>query len=217
MEFQTIINLVNQFEFLQGLPIVVLLAGLAFIIVAFNERKLTLFLLPIVYMLAIFPYVTILPSLLAGVKLFTGLFVCLILVFAVGSSALADNFTHLNRAYLKPRIITAVVVTLVLTLIGSVGRLMLPALPETAVFLNLNILLLTGLGAVGIWLSDDIFSSAVGLLLFLIGFELYHAHLNQSDTIMLLFAFVNLSLALLVSYLLQATLSQKPLPMDSPN
>jgi hypothetical protein len=78
---------------------------------------------------------------------------------------------------------------------------MLPVLPETAVYLNIVIFLLTGLGTLGILLSASPINSGLGLLIFLIGFELYYSYLGPSLRTNLLFTAVNFSIALLIAYL----------------
>lgn len=215
LEFGLITAVVERLSFLQGLPIVLLLGGLALIIITFNERRLTLFLLPLLYGLMVLPYSEVLPSLEVGVKLLTGLFVSLLLVFAAPIHPPPPfNASEARKAYLKRRLVTAVIVVVILGIIGTVPALALPSLPDSARFINIIILLLAGLGAVGIWLSADIFSSTVGLLLFLAGFELYHAHLNQGDGVLLLFTAVNLFLPLLAAYLL-STSQTAPAPIDT--
>ena len=46
MNVDALTNLIERFDILQGVPIALLMVGLAFIIVGFNERRLTLVLLP---------------------------------------------------------------------------------------------------------------------------------------------------------------------------
>lgn len=206
MTLQTLTNLINRTEFLQGLPIALLIVGLAFLIVAFNERRLTLILLPFIYLFMVLPYSTQLEPFYVSAKLFTGLFVCLILAVAQFQLDTPHRFTGLivPQSVMMRRIGISVGATVLLTILASIPRLVLPILPETAVYLNIIIWLLTGLGAIGIWFSRNAFSGGIGLLLFLAGFELYHSHINQSQSTMLILAAINLSVALLIAYLMQA-------------
>ena len=177
MNLDFLSRFLSQLDFLSGLPSAFLIVGLALIIVAFNERRLSLILLPILYILSTLPFATILPPLFMGVKLFTGLFVTLILVLSNRQGAFLPDVPPRNE--MIRRLGIAVLVTLILIILASRPSLILPILPKTAVYLNIIILLLSGLGVTGIWLGKDPLSSSVGLLLFLIGFELYHAHINQ--------------------------------------
>lgn len=209
MDVTVLSDFISRFEMLQGLPIALSMVGLAFIIVGFNERRLTLLLLPIVYLLSLFPYYLILPPLFGVAKLFTGLFGCLILAVSLKQS---PYFEHLSaippRKLMLRRMGIVLVATVVMTILASRPALILPILPETAVYLNIIILLFITLGVAGIWLGRNPFSSSVGLLLFLIGFELYHANINQSPRTLLLLAGVNFIVVLLTAYLLNVPSSE---------
>ncbi len=205
MNVDALTNLIERFDILQGVPIALLMVGLAFIIVGFNERRLTLVLLPIIYVLTAFPYYALFSPLFVSAKIFTGLFCCLILAVALKNSPYFSDVSAIPpRAVMLRRMGIALIVTVVLTLLASRPALLLPILPETAVYLNIIILLFIALGVAGIWLGKNPFSSSVGLLLFMIGFEIYHAHIDQSPRTQLILAAVNFFVVLLTSFLLNS-------------
>lgn len=206
MNIQLIFDLLDRIDFLQGLPLAFLIVGLAFIIISFNQYQLSLIVLPFVYFFATLLFANTLDPLLVLAKLMTGWFSCLILAITTkqvsqAGFALGQN-TQFDPLY---RIGIGVALTAVLTLIASNSRFVLPVLPETAVYLNIVIILLAGLGALGIFFAGSPLNSGIALLLFLIGFELYYSNLAPSTRTNLIFAAANLGIALITAYLILPT------------
>lgn len=206
MNVQLLFEIVEKMGFLQGLPLAFLIVGLAFIVVAFNQYQLSLTILPFIYFFVTLLFATTLDPLLVLAKLITGWFACLII--ALTTKQVAQSGYRLEQSStVDPlyRLGGGVALSAVLILIASNPRFVLPVLPETAVFLNVVIILLVGLGALGIFFAGSPLNSGLALLLFLIGFEIYYSYLGPTTRTNLLFAAANLGIALLVSYLIMPT------------
>lgn len=203
MNVQLIFELLDKVRILQGLPLAFLIVGLAFIVVAFNQYQLSLLILPFIYFFTTLQFALTLDPLLVLAKLMTGWFACLIIALTAKQVTQAGYELGQGNAF-DPlvRIGISVAFTAVLTLFAANPRFVLPVLPETAIYLNVVVILLTGLGVLGLLFAGSPLNSGLALLLFLIGFELYYSYLGPSTRTNLLFAAVNFGVALLVAYLI---------------
>ena len=68
---------------------------------------------------------------------------------------------------------------------------------------SLAILALAGLGMLALAVTSEPLKAGMGVLMFLTGFELFYSALDQSATMLIVLAAVNLVLALVVAYLVQ--------------
>lgn len=210
----SILDLINQTQFLQGFPIAFLITGFLFSIVAFNAHRLSLIVLPLLYTAAAILFSNSLEPRYMVVKFMTGLFVCLILTLTFRQLTFrqlsgVNGRVRAGTALASPReplqrIGIALIVAILLTILATNPRFLLPGLPETAVAINLTIFQFTGLGILGILFADSPFHNGVGLLLFLIGFELFYAYFNQTPMTLMILAAINFCLALVISYLTQS-------------
>lgn len=221
MSFPTIFDWLELFSPLRGYPATWILLGTGILIVLFLDWRLSLFALIVQYLVASLLFFDLLNPQLAIIKLFVGMFVCLILYWTArqvnyGRSSSSYPTTWSPRSAKKihlgslsiprnlaERIVAIVVVLLLVGLLERVFSVYLPGLPDDLGYLNLAILLLVSLGMAGLITGRDPLPSGMGVLTFLTGFELYFAALDQSTRTLAALAALNLIVALIISYLIQ--------------
>lgn len=218
-DFPTLFDWLERFAFLRGMPAayVVLITGL--VIAVLWDWRLSLLALTVQYLMASFLFVDVLEPRLAIVKLFVGLFICLILYFAARQAAAlqrqqtaaaretAGRDGRPGRTTFAFRTFLALMVALtVLALSGRAGY-RLPAVPT---HVNLAIYGLAGMGLLILALTTRPFTAGIGLLMIMTGFELFYNTLEQSTATLILLAAANLILALTISYLAQLDRSGPP-------
>ena len=101
------------------------------------------------------------------------------------------------------RLFAALVVLLIVWIMAQVSAFSLSALPPEVAYLNLAVYGLVGLGLLGLVTTDPM-RAGLGILLALTGFELVYSAVDQSTGMLSLLAALNLTLALVISYLTQA-------------
>ena len=211
MELPTILEILARLEPLSGFPAALLVAGLAFVIVAVDEWRLSFVSLTLFYPLLGLLYLDGADLRITAVKLFTGWFATLILLFTAQqlgwsrldaplTMPLGERTVRLERPL---RLMVLAGVTILLLLIATRPFARLPLLPETAVALNLAIWLLIGLGLVGLLIGTHPLSSGMALLLFLAGFDLLYTSLVSTVPQMAAMAILQLGLMLVLAYLAQ--------------
>lgn len=221
MSFPTIFDWLETFSFLRGYPATWVLLGTGVLIVLFLDWRLSLFALIIQYLIASLLYFDLLNPQLAIIKLFAGMFVCLILYWTArqvnygrsGSSngtpwpPKSKNKVHIGSLAIPRNLVersAAIGVALLLVAILEWGfSVYLPGLPEDLGYINLAILLLVALGMAGVISSRDPLPAGMSVLTFLTGFELYFAALDQSTRTLGFLAALNFIVALIISYLTQ--------------
>ena len=77
----------------------------------------------------------------------------------------------------------------------------LPAVPD---HINLAVFALVALGLVGVSLTTEPLKAGMGILTFFTGFELFYSAIEQSVAMLALLAVANLTIALVIAYLVQA-------------
>jgi hypothetical protein len=219
----TIFDLLEQFDFLRGLPAVYLLLLTAVILVVAWDWRLALLSLAGQYVLAGLLFVDVLDPRLTVVKVLNGLFVCLILYITarqVHWGRLPDDLTPEEIAGVEeePRVAVGAVripaqaplrlflVMLLVLLIFTIGQrpfLQLPDIPEAQGYLNLAVFILVGIGLLGMAVATTPLPAGMAALMFLTGFELFYSLLEQSVAMLTLLVAVNLMTALAAAYLTQ--------------
>jgi hypothetical protein len=221
MTFPSIFDWLETFSFLRGYPSAWILLATGVLITLFLDWRLSLFALIVQYLVASLLYFDLLNPQLAIIKLFVGMFVCLILYWTARqvNYGAANGLTRTtypartgrtvqlgplavprNLAFRAAAAGTAVLLVVILQWGFS---FYLPGLPEDLGYINLAILLLITLGMAGVVTSRDPFAGGMSVLTFLTGFELYFAALDQSTRTLALLAALNFTVALVVSYLTQ--------------
>ena len=221
MSFPTIFDWLEYFSFLRGYPSTWILLGTAVLIALFLDWRLSLFALIVQYLVASLLFFDLLDPQLALIKLFVGMFVCLILYWTTrqvnyGRKGNLDGLTwppkSEKKVHLGPISISrtlaersaATVVALIVVGILEWGfSFYLPGLPPDLGYINLAILLLLAVGTAGVISGRDPLPIGMSVLTFLTGFELYLAALDQSTRTLALLAALNFIIALIVSYLTQ--------------
>ena len=221
MSFPSIFDWLETFSFLRGYPSVWLLLATGTLITLFLDWRLSLFALIVQYLVATLLYFDLLNPQLALIKLFVGMFVCLILYWTARQVDYGRSHGSPGRSYpvktgrkiqvgplsmprnLAERAAAAVIALLLVVILQWGFSLYLPGLPEGMDYINLAILLLITLGMAGVITSRDPLSGGMSVLTFLTGFELYFAAIDQTTRTLALLAVLNFVVALVVSYLTQ--------------
>jgi hypothetical protein len=225
MNIPTIFDWLERLEPLRGYPAVIIILITAALIALFLDWRLALFAMIVQYLAASLLFVDLLDPRLAIIKLFVGMFVCLILYMTarqVDYGRFPDDLTAAEAARLSQdskqykiwrltlsrdlaiRAIATTLTLLLLFLITQIASFRLPGVPEDLPYINTAVLILMSLGLVGLAASRDPLPAGMGLFTFLTGFELYYAALDQSIAMLAALAALNLAIALAVAYLAQA-------------
>lgn len=219
----TIFDLLNQFDFLRGLPAVYLVLLTAVIIVVAWDWRLTLLALASQYLLAGLLFADVLDPRLLVVKLLNGLFICLILYITarqVNYGRLPADLTPIEAAQIEPeprvqlgpltiptqaplRLFLVMLLVLLIFTVGQRPFLQLPGIAETQSHLNLAIFILVGIGLLGMAIIRAPLLAGMSALMFLTGFELFYSLLEQSLAMLAVLVVVNLVAALTIAYLTQ--------------
>lgn len=223
MNFPNIFEWLDSFSFLRGYPAALLILLTAVLIILSWDWRVSLAALATQYFATALLYTEILTPQLAIVKLLVGWFVCLILYMTarqVRWGGMPDDITpeeaaqyhHIEFVQLGPlrvpksfpvRTILVAVVLLVILWWTQSQTSNLPVFANSPDYFNLAINTLVGMGLLGLATTTEPLKAGMGLLMFLAGFELFYASLEQSAIILMLLAAVNLIIALVISYLTQ--------------
>lgn len=212
-DFPTIFDWIERLSFLRGMPAAYLVLVTGLVIAVVWDWRLALLALAVQYMASSLLFVDVLEPRLAIVKLFVGVFICLILYFAarqasalqeagivsadetsVGENGRREQTTLAFRTFLALMVALAA-----LALSGRAGY-RLPAVPA---HVNLAIYALAGMGLLLLALTTRPLTAGMGMLMVMSGFELFYNTLEQSTSMLILLAAANLILALTISYLAQ--------------
>lgn len=209
--FPTIFEWIDDMSFLRGQPAAYLAIAAASVIVIFWEWRLALLALTVNYLAATLLFIEVLDPRLAIVKLFVGLFICLMLYFTARQatnehpsagvrSAAPSSRKWLARSSLPFRSFLTLLVILTVLSLSRGADYRLPAVPAA---INLAVYGLVALGLLGIALGTNPLQVGMSILLLMAGFELFYNTLDQSITVLGLLAVANLLLTLAVAYLAQ--------------
>ncbi len=219
MSFPTIFDWLEQLAFLRGYPAAWIILVTASLIVLYLDWRLSLFALIIQYLTASLLFFDLLSPQLAIIKLFVGMFVCLILYWTArqvdelraGRPANTETASKLGvqvGGRSVPRDLTmkviAIGVALLIVAAAEWGfSFYLPGLPADLGYINVAILLLVTLGIAGLVTAGDPLAAGMGVLTFLTGFELYFAAIDQGTRTLAVLAALDFAVALAASYLAQ--------------
>lgn len=211
---------IERLEFLRGMPAAYLTLVTAFLIVIAWDWRLALAALTVQYFAAAVLFLDVLDPRLSIVKLLTGWFICIMLYFTarqVNWGQLPEDVAEgeaiqWRRAqqvrfgpYLLPsnapfRVLLALLVVLAVFTLSQPQGLRLPAVAQPV---NFAVLALGGMGMLGLGLTTEPLKAGMGLLTFMLGFELFYSNLDQSASMLVFLAAANLILTLAISYLTQ--------------
>lgn len=171
------------------------------ILLLISDRRMSiLIVLAVQYLFAALLVWATLSLQVAAARLVTGSVVTAILGLAVRSVGLGTRF---NRSRILPsgrafRLISALLITVAAIGIARGPWVDVLELPQVV---SLGTLVMAGLGLLQVGLFDAPLRVGVGLLTILAGFEIAYGIIEPSLAIIALFAFVNIGIALVTSYL----------------
>lgn len=223
MSFPNIFDWLERLDFLRGYPAAMLVLLTAVIIILSWDWRVSVTALAIQYFAVALLYADILPPQLAIIKLLVGWFVCLILLITarqVHWGGVPDDITpeeeaqfhHIEFVKMGPvrvpksfpiRTLLVAVAILIIFWWTQWSVTDLPVFADAADYLTLAINTLVGLGLLGLATTTEPLKAGMGLLMFLAGFELFYASLEQAAIIFALLAAVNLVIAVVIAYLTQ--------------
>jgi hypothetical protein len=214
--FPTLFDWIEWASFLRGQPAALLVLATAVLITLFWDWRLALLALLAQYLAAALLFIDLLEPRLAIVKLFVGLFVCLMIYWTARQTAwrlpkpegvwrlrLGPLTLPFTRGALL-RLVGVLILTPAVMLLAPRAALRLPGLTAALAHVNLAVLGLAGLGLLALAVSRDPLPAGMGLLTFLTGFELFYSALDQSVAMLIALAALNFVLALAIAYLTQS-------------
>lgn len=223
MDFPTIFDWLEKFAFLRGYPAAIGVVLTAVILVLAWEWRVAILALALQYLLVGLLYVDVLDPRLAIIKLLAGCFVCLILAITAGqvswgrlpADVLPEEAAQIQgEQYLQLgplavptsgllRLAATAVICLVVLAFAARAGAGLPFLPDASPAFALGVVALPAFGLLALTISPEPLRAGLGIFMFLSGFELYFAALEQSAGMLAGLAAVNLLAAVVVSYLVQ--------------
>jgi hypothetical protein len=221
IEIPNILEFLHYFDFLRGYPAAYVVLITAALILIVRNWHVTLLVLTIQYLVVGLLFADVLLPHLAFIKVIVGLFICLILYFTarqVSWGQLPEDTTEEEAFllqqerfvrfghYMLPtstpfRFFLALMVAFAVWAVSQQPSYYLPAVPD---YFTLAVFALISLGLVATSLTSEPLQAGVGLLTFLIGFELFYSALEQSIAMMAVLAIANVSVVLVIAYLVQA-------------
>lgn len=227
MSLPNIFELLALLEGWRGGPALLLAAALAVLVAAALDWRLSILAMTGLYLSAGLLFVDLLDPRLAAVKVLVGLFVCLMLALTErqvnGGRAPADVAVEAQAAWRTNRRLTlrgrtieliwpfrvaiALLAAALAALLAQWGVMQLPLLPAETQVLQTAVFTLVALGMAGMGLAVEPLQAGLGLLIFLIGFELFYAAAQPTLGAFITFAIINFVVALVVSYLTQVRFS----------
>ena len=219
--FPTIFEWLDRFAFLRGYPAAYGVLLTALVIIVIRDWRVALLALQLQFLLAGLLFVDVLDPRLSIVKILVGTFACLILYISARQVAWGrlpedvapEEAVVLRREsplrfgqYLLPttlpfRLLLALMMVLTVWTLSQQSLFRLPVVPET---INLAVYALLGLGLLGLSLNSEPLRAGLGLLTFLTGFELFYSALEQSVAMLAALGALNLVIAVIIGFLMQA-------------
>lgn len=223
MVFPTIFDWLERLAGLRGYTAAYLVLLTAVLVIIIWDWRGALLALAAQYFFAGLLFVDLLDPRLAIVKLLAGWFACLILYVTARqvnwggrprdvlpnelSNVAAEKTLQVGPLQIPASLpLRLLLVLIMLWLINSLFQrpdFALPAIASTMTYLSLAILALVVLGILGLALTSEPLKAGMGVFTFMTGFELFYSALDQSPTMLIILAAVNLVLALVVAYLVQ--------------
>lgn len=211
----TMEELFGNLAFLQGTPAVLLIVLTAAILLLLRDWRWSLAVLVVQYLLAGLLFAWILEPNMAGVKLIVGLFVCLILYLTGRQVEWGKFLVDINKGDAQSRRLVTIgpftvpaemlLRSAMALFVGAVALLFLPRSEEATLpgTLAVAAYALVTLGLVTIGVHKRPFKGGIGLLTFLIGFDLLYSALAFPNRLLIFFTVAQLATALVVTFLTQ--------------
>ena len=223
MSLPTIFDWLDYLSALRGMPAVYLVLITAVFVAVAWDWRLSIFALMGQYLFVGLLFVDLMAPHLAFIKVIVGLFACLMLYVTarqVNWGKLPPDITLEETRSIKPvrmlrigpfstpmnlpvRAVLLAFAAIVGLLLSQFSFFQLPLLPDTNGYLNTAVWGLAVIGLGGLVLAEEPLQAGMGLLLFVTGFELYFAGLEQSLSIFGALALMNFGIVLVISYLTQ--------------
>jgi fumarate reductase subunit D len=190
-------------------------------ILIFRDWRWSLIALLVQYLVVGLLYADVMPAHMAFTRILVGAFVCLILYITarqVNWGRIPEDVAEEEEEQLTGtrlllfgiyslttdipfRIFLALLVALSIWAVAHRIELQLPALPT---HINLAVISLVGMGIVTTALTSEPMKSGIGILTFLIGFELFYGTVEQSAVMLALSSIAMLIVSVAIAYLIQA-------------
>ena len=227
MTLPTIFDWLDYFSAMRGYPAVYVVLITAVLVAVAWDWRLSILALMGHYLFAGLLFVDLIDPHLAFIKVLVGLFACLMLYFTarqVNWGRLPPDMTPAETRSMRPirmlrvgpysaplilpaRAVLLALVAIVGLLFSRLSFFHLPLLPEGVDYLNTAVWGLAVIGLGGLALAEEPLQAGMGLLLFVTGFELFYAGVEQSLPIFAALALMNFGIVLVISYLTQMRFS----------
>jgi len=220
-DIPSIYDFLQSLDFLRGDPAAYFVLLTASMILIFRDWRWSLFALLVQYLVVGLLYADVMPAHMAFTRVLVGAFVCLILYITasqVNWGRIPEDVAEEEEEQLTGtrlllfgiyslttdipfRIFLALLVALSIWAVAHRIELQLPALPT---HINLAVISLVGMGIVTTALTSEPMKSGIGILTFLIGFELFYGTVEQSAVMLALSSIAMLIVSVAIAYLIQA-------------
>lgn len=193
----------------------------AILLIVVQDWRVSIAALAVQYVLVGLLFTQTLAPALAGVQIVVGLLVCLVLALtarhvawgrreaqAVAMPSGPARYFNMQRWLPTGMPFRLVAALMVLVAAYTISRSPGYQLPELSEFMNTASYLLMALGLLALGLTEEPLKAGMGLLTFLMGFQLFYYALEQALVLIGLFGAVTLLLALATAYLTAARAAQ---------
>ncbi len=217
----SIYDFLQLLDFLRGDPAAYFVMLTASMILILRDWRWSLIALLIQYLVVGLLYADVLLAHVAFTRVLIGVFVCLILYITaqqVNWGRIPEDVTEEEEKQLTGsrlsrfgayslttdtpfRIFLALLVAVSIWAVAQRVELQLPALPT---HINLAVISLVGMGIVTTVLTSEPMKSGMGILTFMIGFELFYSTVEQSAVMLALSSIAMLIVSVAIAYLIQA-------------
>jgi hypothetical protein len=216
-------EIVEQFSFLATTPAVAALMFTAGIIVVIQDWRVSLLALVIQYVIAGFLLTNFVRPELAAIKALVGAMLCLILYMTARRvdwghrpSPLPSSDQENEAAgapppqWILPTELPFRFLAVLLVLVASYGGASAYTLPDVNEAISLAVYILAALGLLAMGLTDEPLKAGMGLLTFVLAFELFYTVLEPSLAVVGFLGLANFLIALAIAYLavVRATAAQ---------
>ncbi len=220
-DIPSIYDFLQLLDFLRGDPAAYFVLGTASMILILRDWRWSLITLLVQYLVVGLLYADVLLAHLAFIRVLIGIFVCLILYITAQqvnwgrnpedvteeeekqlAKSRLSRFGIYSLATDTPfRLFLALLLALSIWAVAHRVELQLPALPT---HINLAVLTLAGMGIVTTAITSEPMKSGMGILTFMIGFDLFYSTVEQSAVMLALSSITMLIISVTIAYLVQA-------------
>lgn len=217
----TIDELLKQLGYFSGAAGAWAAVVTAILLIVVQDWRVSIAALAVQYVLVGLLFTQSLAPALAGVQIVVGLLVCLVLALTarhvawgrreappVATPSGPARYLNIQRWLPTGMPFRLVAALMVLVVAYTISRRPGYQLPELSEFMNTASYLLMALGLLALGLTEEPLKAGMGLLTFLMGFQLFYYALEQALVLIGLFGAVTLLLALATAYLTAARAAQ---------